>query len=142
MCHGPWPLSQTSGGRLRFVVTAPPPRRHGNRLQARDRGEWYGKAAAYWDSIDATIDGVLGGSAPPSSQPPRLGRCPVSSTQHTMLNLCGAALPCLWSWRPALRAPLDLIRRPCVSSRPLNRRRAQKQEFTELTQNFQVGPAF
>jgi ribosome biogenesis GTPase A len=30
-------------------------------VEERPRSDWYGKAAAYWDEIDATVDGVLGG---------------------------------------------------------------------------------
>ena len=31
------------------------------KAEERPRASWYGKAAAYWDEIDATVDGVLGG---------------------------------------------------------------------------------
>ncbi len=31
------------------------------KAEERPRDSWYGKAAAYWDNIDATVDGVLGG---------------------------------------------------------------------------------
>ena len=31
------------------------------KTEERPREAWYGKAAAYWDEIDATVDGVLGG---------------------------------------------------------------------------------